>query len=294
MKRIKGYLYAIIAAIGFGSAPLLGAHILQEGVGPLMLAFWRVLLLVPVFFAVVVVKKESFRLAFKPFLIILFLALTGGVLTTALLFQSWEHIDTGTATTLNFTYPVFVLVLGIVLYRERLTKSVALSFILCVLGILMFCDPGGHFTWRGFFMALGSGLTYGVYMLYLDKSDILMKVSFDSYTFYFFLLSSSLFLPITLLTHQMSAPASPTGWAFLAAFTLVGGVFATVLLQKGIQEIGSRETSILASLEPVTSAVLGTLFLGEKITILRTLGILLVLASTTVLVMTSRHGEEQK
>lgn len=283
---MKGYICAILAAVGFGAAPLLASYVFVCGTTPLILAFLRVAMMVPLFGAAVLFKKgESFCVSGKALLKITMLAATGGVLTTALLFKAYTCLDTGTATTLNFTYPVFVMLFGVLVYKDKVTRWVAISFALCVAGISLFCDPGGNFTWTGFLLALGSGVTYGVYALYMDKSHIMDEVGLYAFTFYFFLISAVIFVPLLLITGSIRFSMSGSGWLFTVLFALDGGILATLLFQIGIQKIGSQKASVLAALEPVVSVVLGVLFLNEAITVRGIVGVALVLVSTIILVV---------
>ena len=57
-----------------------------------------------------------------------------------------------------------------------------------------------------------------------------------------------------------------------------------MLLQAGIVSIGSRKASILSAFEPVTSIVVGALALNESVDVREILGIMLIIASTGLLV----------
>ena len=299
-KRVRiGYFFSVTAAVGFGIQPLLASLIFDYGVGSMLLALSRVAFMVPIFAAVCLARRERFDLSWRDALQILFLALTGAVLTTGLLFSSYASIDTGTATTLNFSYPIFVLTLGAVVYKDRIQKPMWLSFALCIGGVLLFCNPSGLFSWRGFWMALGSGLTYGIYVLYLDKSKIIDRVSFYPFTFYFFLFSALLFLPLVWAKGELRLGFPLPAWLLLLLFAVDGGILATVLLQAGIREIGSGRAAIIGALEPVTSVVLGAVFLKEQVKLTGVLAVVLIVASTVLMVVFDgkdklRSGPEQR
>ena len=289
MKRFKGYLITITAAVGFGIQPLLASFAFEYGVGSLLLALARVALMVPVFAVIVLLRGERFLLSARDAACIAFLALTGAALTTGLLFTSYSMIDTGTATTLNFSYPVFVLALGAIFYREKIGKTTWVSFALCIAGVLLFCNPSGAFSWKGFWLALGSGLTYGIYVLLLDKSRILDRVGFYPFTFYFFLFSFLMLLPFVWIKGELQLTLPGTAWLLLVLFALDGGIIATVLLQVGIREIGSGRAAIIGALEPVTSVILGAIFLRETIRLSGIIAMLLIISSTVLLIAADKE-----
>ena len=286
MNQMKGYLFTITAAVCFGLQPLLAGVVYQYGVGSKLLALLRVFFMVPLFLIIVLFRRERFwKINVKQLLQTALLALTGAVLTMFFLFESFHWIATGSATALNFCYPVVVLILCIVLFRERISRPVLISILLCMIGVCLFCDPQGLFSWYGFFLALASGITYGIYVFYLEKSKIMETLGFMTYTFWFFLISSLLMLPVVLMAGEFNLSFPAGGWLFLLLFSIDGGIMATVLLQVGVKEIGSQKASILAALEPVTSIAVGALFLNEPLRWSNVLGTLFVIASTIVLIL---------
>jgi drug/metabolite transporter (DMT)-like permease len=54
---------------------------------------------------------------------------------------------------------------------------------------------------------------------------------------------------------------------------------------KAIRRIGPTRTSILGALQPVTAVILGVLFLGEHLYFRSVIGIALILAAVSVIVM---------
>ncbi|MCU6762055.1 putative DMT superfamily transporter inner membrane protein [uncultured Roseburia sp.] len=284
MKQIRGYVFTIVAAAGFGAQPFLAKFVYSYGVGEVMLALLRVLCMTPVFGILGVLNRERFKIPVRYMLRIILLALTGAVLTTAMLFTAYNLIDTGTATTLNFTYPIFVLLLGRAAFKVKIQKHSLVSLIICIAGIVLFANPSGAFSWSGFFLSLASGITYGFYVLYLDKSKIMEHTGFYTYTFYFFLAASVMLLPIAGFSGELNFIIPTGGWMFILLFAIDGGILATVFLQIGIREIGSSKASILTALEPVTSIVLGVLFLQESLSIFSLIGIVLVIFSNIYLV----------
>lgn len=149
----------------------------------------------------------------------------------------------------------------------------------------MFINLKGDIGPLGFTLALGSGITYGIYIIVLDKSKLLDTMGFYGFTFWFFLLSAAMLTPIAGLAGQLSLPVLPKAWLYIILFALDGGIVATAFLQIGINIIGGRKASILSALEPVTSLVLGVLFFNEAIGITKIVGICLIIASVIVLVI---------
>ena len=74
-----------------------------------------------------------------------------------------------------------------------------------------------------------------------------------------------------------------------ALLAILSGV---VLLQKGIYCLGASLTAILSTLEPITSIVVGVVWLNESLTLLKIIGCILVLFSTFILVKAQNQQED--
>jgi drug/metabolite transporter (DMT)-like permease len=238
-------------------------------------------------------KGESFRLDLRQLLRILALAVTGSVLTSLLLFQSIRFIDTGIATSLNFSYPALVVLLDRLLYRQKAERHQWVALGLCLAGVVTFIDPGGTFTWKGFFLALGSGLAFALYVLYMDRSGIMKSMSFYAFSFWFFLFSSLLLAPFALASGELRSGASFSGWVLLAVFALIDGLAGTLLQEYGVNAIGGKSASIASTIEPVICALLGAVFLHERITLHSALGICLIVGATVYLIVGGRDRRDR-
>lgn len=295
MKQTKGYLATILSAVAYGSAPLMITMIYGSGFGVNSVSFLRVLFPVPILAIIVLFRKgESFALSGKKLLQIVLLGITGTVLTSMFLFRSYRHIDTGTATALHFSYPVLVILLDMILYKQKPGKHLWTALVLCFAGILMFISPGGAFSWKGLFLALGSSVSFALYVLFLDRSRILEDMPFYSFTFWFFLVSSVLMLPIALLSGELGRKTELVGWLMIIVFATYDGLLATMFQEYGVNTIGGRAASIISAMEPVTSAVLGVLVLSEEVRIRNIIGIALIIAATIYLILRDNRDGGQK
>ena len=293
MKRAKGYLATILSAVCYGSGPLLVTLVYRCGFGVNSVSLLRVLLPIPVLALLVLLKKgEGFRIRGRQFLQILALAVTGSVLTSLLLFRSIRFIDTGIATSLNFSYPALVVLLDRLLYRQKADRHQWIALVLCLVGVVMFANPGGTFTWKGFFLALGSGLAFALYVLYMDRSRIMEAMGFYAFSFWFFLVSSLLLTPFALASGELGGNTAFTGWLLLLTFALVDGLAGTLLQEYGVNAVGGRAASIISAIEPVTCALLGAVFLHETVTLRSAAGICLIVGATVYLIVGGRKRRE--
>lgn len=74
--------------------------------------------------------------------------------------------------TLYFLYPSFVVLPGVIYYKEHWTKAKVLSLILATIGILTSIEFSGQTSFFEIFLVILSGVTYAFYILYSDKSGL--------------------------------------------------------------------------------------------------------------------------
>ena len=108
-------------------------------------------------------------------------------------------------------------------------------------------------------------------------------MDFYSFSFWFFLFSTLLLVPFALASGELHSGCAPAGWLLLLVFALVDGLAGTLLQEYGVNAIGGKTASIASTIEPVTCAVLGAVFLHETVTLRSELGIVLIVGATLYL-----------
>lgn len=291
LKSFRGYLYAICSALIYGCMPLMAKGIYAQGVSPATLVFLRNFLAVPVLAVLVAVNKNSFTVPVKRLPGIGLIAVFGCCLTPILLFSSYTHIPSGTATVLHFVYPALVVVAGMLFLGRKISKGNLISVILCLLGISFFYDKEAPLNWQGSALALMSGVTFAAYVLMLSGFDNKGLGGF-TFSFYIAAISSVFMLVYCLITGSLSLPVTVKGWMLCAVFALGVTVGAVVLFQQGTFLIGGEKTSILSTLEPITSVVIGAIVLHEKFSLGVAAGSVLVVSASILIVLSDVKNKD--
>ena len=279
---LTGYICVIVSAVIYGCMPLMATHIYADGVNPLTLVFLRNFLALPALAAVAFCQQRTLKVPLASLGTISLLSLFGCCVTPVLLFSSYRFIPSGTATVLHFIYPCLVVVIGLVFFRKKVPIGTLLSLILCLFGICLFYKPGGDIHWGGIGLALASGLTFAVYVVLLARYKN-RKVTGFLFTFYIALASSVMAFLACVVTGNLALPQSLKGWGLCLLFATGITVGAVLLFQQGTFRIGGERASILSTLEPITSVVVGVLLLGETIGLRDYIGAALVVAASVLI-----------
>ena len=232
---------------------------------------------------IALVPKLTFRIQKQQVKAIFLLSLPFSA-TTMLLYGSYTFIGSGLATTLHFTYPVIVMVIGAVAFSMKLTPKQTGCLLLCTGGIICLnpSDVSGGFF--GIAIALLSGVTYAIYILMLGKSH-LGDIPVLTITFWLSLFSFVEMMIFTTSTGNLVIPTAWQSWTSLACLGLSASVAAVALFQAGVFRCGEVKSSLLSTFEPLTSVIVGIIAFREVLTPLAVCGIALILLSTVLLVV---------
>ena len=205
---------------------------------------------------------------------------------TTTLFSVANKLTTAANTiVLQYTAPVFVIALMMLLYRTRPDRRDILTCAAVLLGVcLFFLDGIQTGNQLGNLAALLSGLCYaGVFMMNTSpQADALSSCFLGQ------LASGILFTPLCLRETVFSAPVLLT--VLILGAMQVG--LAYILLSLGIRHTPAVTASLICGLEPVLNPLWVALFYGERVTPLALAGAVIVIVS--IMIYNVRSASPQK
>lgn len=283
--KTKGYVFAVVAAVCYGLNPLFALPLYDEGMQPLSVLFYRFAIATVVLFVMIAFGKESFKVSIKELLLSMFMGLmfAGSSIT---LFKSFTVMDAGIASTLLFTYPLIVVILFRIFFKEKVGKITIVSIFVAFAGVLFLYkgEDGAAISSLGLFLIFTSAMSYAIYLIGVNRS-VLSKMSSVKLTFY--ASATELVLLFLLLRCGSDLQMLPSVGALINVSGL--GVFTTVvslvLVTKGIHLIGSTPASIIGALEPITALLVSVFVFGSELTMLNVVGVLLILFSVILVIL---------
>ena len=160
-----------------------------------------------------------------------------------------------------------------------------LALLLAFTGCVLVSGVGGNaaFSWKGLLLGLGSGFFYALYSIF-GRYAINRGYGAWTMTFYTFLFCSigCAFLSDWQLIGAAVANSSGTV-LWIVGLGLVTAFLPYVLYSMGLERMESSKASILASVEPVVSALFGVFVFRETLSVWGVLGIAMVLGAIIVL-----------
>ena len=140
-QTTKGYILGAVAAVSYGTNPLFAVPLYELGMDVSSVLFYRYVFAAMILGAIMWMRGDSFRLERRdlPLMVILGIFFA---LSSVLLFEAYNYMDVGLASTLLFVEPVFIALILWFFYRERISLWTIISIAICLAGVAFLCNPG--------------------------------------------------------------------------------------------------------------------------------------------------------
>ncbi len=291
-KRIKtnGVFYASVSSASFGFSPLFTLGLLAAGLTTFDVLSYRWLIAGIVLMIYAFCKKKSLRLnSFDELWKIVLLSVLRSITSITLLI-GYANISSGIASTINFMYPVIVTICMMLFFGERRSVLDITAIAASIFGVYLLASgdsiivEGGN-TGLGLACSLISAFSFAAYYIIMKqvRADKIEVVKFTTWI----MMLSAIYFIVCALIFEGGLSMIPDGRSWLNILGL--GLWATMVSNitgvKAIRRIGPTHTSILGALQPVTAVILGVLFLGEHLYLRSCIGIMIILAAVSIVVM---------
>lgn len=259
----------------------LGVFVVESGASPFNVVFFRVLFGALALGAYVTARGWLRGHGFTPRT--LGLAVLGGVFIVfnwVFLFQSYENTSISVATVVYHTQPFYVVLLGALLFRERLTAArvgwiaVAFAGLILVSGV----TPGDFASGGTYVLGLGQALLAA--LLY-GLSTLVTKRITGVRPHLIALVQVLVGIPLLLPFADFGA-MSGTGWdwGWLAGLGLIHTGVMYVLMYAAYAQLPTSKIAVLAFVYPAVAMVADWAVYGHHIGPVQALGVPLIVAAS--------------
>lgn len=277
-------IYAFLAVFIWASSFTAGkiAYAMADPVLVTQLRFLLAGLLVMPFF-LRAYKQIPIRLRKKVWL----LALLNFPISFLLQFIGLKYTSAAVAVTVVGTEPLLTIVIGFLFFKQNAKLLDWLMSIVAFIGILLIVFSThkyeGNTALFGILLIIAAAISF-VFCLYLGK-NLLKELDHKTYSIALLGLAPILCIPFTLSLTQ-NWQITPTIEGSLAILYLAWGCgwLAISLWNKSIQTIPASHAGIIVSLEPVFGVFIAMAWLGESLSWLTLMGIILVITATLIAV----------
>ena len=276
-------MFAILAGVLWGIISIFLKGLYSAGFSALQVMFFRGFFS-SVFMAVFLFIKDKSLLKFAIKDIWMFLG-TGVIsLTFFSLCYFYTILESGAsvAVILLYTSPIFVLLMSVLFFKEKITFIKIVALILTFAGCVLVSGvgSGSGLSAKGFFIGLCAGFGYALYSIFSRLA--LKKYDYLTVTFYTFLFSAISIIPFCSISAIPSLLDSKTiflscGIAVLC--TVLPYIFYTI----GLSGLETGKAAILVTVEPLVATIIGFLLWKEDFSVFKLVGIVAILGAVLLL-----------
>ena len=286
---LNGLFYAAISSASFGFSPLFSIGLLTAGLSNTDILSYRWAIAGFVLMIYAAVKKKTLRLnSFEEFWKIGLLSALRA-LTSITLLIGYANIASGVATTINFMYPVIVLLCMMLFHGEEKSFINLGAIGLSIAGVYLLASgdglriDGGNTT-LGLVCSIISAVCFAAYYILIKRlrAD---KIEVVKFTTWIMMLSALYFITAGLISHgKITIVTNGKLWLYILGLGLWATMVSNFTGVKAVRRIGPTLTSILGALQPLTAVALGVLFLDEHLGFKTITGMILIMISVMLVV----------
>jgi len=215
-----------------------------------------------------------------------------------------EKTTVATAIVLQYVAPVWVLLYMLARRLQHATAQRVLGVILAVVGCGIAVGlvsgragfpwlglSGARFSTIGVLAAEGAAVSFAFYNVYAQH--LVQKYNRWTVLFYALLGAAAFWLVVNPPWKIIAQHYTSGQWLFLLVFAIVSMLVPFSLYFAGLQHLDPTRAVVTACLEPVWAIALTALFLGELVSPMQVVGIMLVLVATILVQRPDKRAVEE-
>ena len=278
-SKTKAIIYTLICVALWGLIPVV-SKLGQASLDNHQFLFWSsVVSFIAFLVATVTVKKSKEFLSYKPgdWISAIVLGFLGTYLYYILLYFGYANAQGLEVLVLQYSWPIFIVLLSVFILNEKLTPRRGLAVLLGFVGVALILTKGNfaEIHLDNYFvdmLVIGAALSFGLFSV-LSK-----KVNLEPYTMItiFFLTASMASLVSMLWLSDFSLPTKDSIVPVLVNGLFVNG-FSYIFWIKALKETEASFVAPFVFLTPVLSALYLIVFFQEPLLPVYSIGLLAVI-----------------
>lgn len=196
---------------------------------------------------------------------------------------SLDNTNVANATLFANAGPIFIVVFGWLLFRQRVTMTFLGGMAIAIAGAA--CLVGGTLSLRpenllGDAYGLATAVFFASYLMALER----LRTTFSTATAMLWtsIGTAGVLLPLALATGEPMIPETAFGWSMLLALAVVSQVTGLGMVVYALAHLPVSFASIGLLLEPIAVMVMGIAILGEGLSLWQIAGAAIILSGIYV------------
>lgn len=280
--KTRGVMYVLIASFGFGTMPAMAQRAIAAGASVQTLLAFRVTIAASLIWLYVVSRRPviQYRLNKNQVIYLLFLGLLSIGIGT-FMFESYKFIPGAITSLLTFSYVILVLLIEIMIGREKPNLSKFGSVLLATAGMaLVVWAPEGQALFHplGILFAFLAGLSNALFVIGIGGKAI-KGVSSEVVVAYTMLPVAVFNISRALLAQQPLIPLEPNQFSYGLYIALFSTFMAGLFFVKGIKTIGGSNAGLINMTEPFIAYLAGILLMSDVLSLRAVMGGVMIITA---------------
>jgi len=290
-NALIGSLMVLVAAVALSSKAIIVKLAYVYSVDASTLITLRMAFSAPFFIGLALwahISPSSLKITSRDGWMLALFGALGGYGPMWLDFSGLAYVTAGLERIILFLYPAIVIMLSAILFKHRIGKREWFALVITYVGVILvvwhditLAKSGSAEaiaqTILGAALVFASAITYAAYLVYTGWAiPRIGSTSFTAYSMLAAAVAAGLHYASTSHADPILHLPAQVYWLSLL-MAIVATVLPAILLNAGIQRIGSNKSSLVSSIGPVSTIFLAYVFLGEDISLLQLAGTGLVL-----------------
>ena len=287
MSKTVGYIYLVLTFVIWGSLYVAAKSVMAEIPSTAVLASRYAIAVVVLYF---VMRKRGFKKIKKEHRKMLFaVGFVGYFCGIAFQLLGTDLIDASLASLINSLNPIVIPIIAAIFLKERLNGKTAISIILSVIGVYIILGVGGGGSFWGIIINILS-------LLFWSASCCMVRgisQDYDPIQITLYAMAIALCFATPTVIYEVAVTPCHLSWGGLVSLLYIGLVctaLSHVFWNRSLKILPATTCSLFYPIQPLTSAVMAMLFLGESLSASFIIGAVLICISM-VITVTKRDVE---
>lgn len=288
-SELIGVIFVLIAGVLWGTTGIYVRWFSKLGLSSLQITVFKMFIAATVLILwCLIFDREALKINKKDIWVFFCSGLISMDFFTVCYFSTIQNADLSIAATLLYAAPIVVLLLSVILFKEKFTAKKAIACVLAFLGCFLvsgLIGSGRGIPGKALLTGILSAIGYALYSIF---GEIAIRKGYKSltittYTFMIAAVGSLILLRPAQIADAAAKTTVPMFILMLVAISINVSLLPYIFYTNGLLRIAPSKASIIASIEPVTATVVGALIFKEYPDIYGVFGIIFVLGAIVLL-----------
>lgn len=280
----KHVISSVLAGILWGSISIFLKTLSASGLSNLQIMMIRAVLAAILLFVFLLIKdKSSLKIHIRDVWMFAGTGILSLTFFTICYFYTILNSGASIAVILLYTSPIFVLLLSMLLFKEKITWKKLLALVMTFAGCIFVTGIGNGqngLSLKSFLIGICAGFGYALYSIF--SRFALKKYNSLTVTFYTFVFSGLSLIPFVHIS-QIPSFVSPKTVLFALGIALFCTVLPYILYTYSLSGLETGKAAILVTVEPLVGTLIGIFLWKEETSILKIAGIILIFVAVIIL-----------